>query len=398
MPALSPPVLTRNRALRWLLPAVALVIDLLLWGGQGATRLSFDVPWWVVVLIALPVYASLAARNPLVGLVVLTAFGVPAGLLLPYFQMFLGLALALFAAARWSRGRLAGVLKVLVVLPLAVNAFNAGTEAGGDVFDRRFALISFGLWCLLFGVIALAGRALARGDARLQRERSRAETQRTDAVKAERLRISRELHDNVGHALTAIIMRAAGSSRGLETGTVDTDEVRLALADIQQAGSQSMRELHRLLGMLREAEHDDLAADSAPATVIDESAPILEAARAAGFRTTFAVVGEPQALDPSVAQAASRALREGVTNAIKYAVPGTEIGIQLRWITGRLQLTVTNEVDDDRVENAPFTGGFGLVGLTERAHIVGGEVATNRAGNRYTLEVSLPTVGVNPES
>lgn len=390
--ALSPAarVLIRLWILRLVPPLVAVLIDLGVWGGANETRLGVDAPVWVVVTVAVLAYATLAVlERPLIGYAALFLFAL-GGIVLMHFESFLGFALALFAMARRTAPLPARMALLGSAVPITVNAVNGGSFQGP--LDPSLAASLGGIWLLLFGAVWLAGRTLARGEDRVAHERERAAQLRAEALKSERLRISRELHDIVGHSLTAIVLQAAGVTRGLQTGTATDRQVTEALEAIQQTGSQSMRELHRLLGLMREERRSEEAVATQSPPSLDELRELLAAGRAAGFVIDVLADGEPQALDPSVERAVSRILQEGLSNAMKYAEPGARIEIRRHWAPGRLEVSITNPMSVSKRALEAFRGGYGLLGLRERVHIIGGSVVAESAEGRFVLRATLPTV------
>ncbi|KIT72017.1 hypothetical protein PY02_00180, partial [Staphylococcus aureus] len=133
-----------------------------------------------------------------------------------------------------------------------------------------------------------------------------AEDATEEARAMERLRISRDLHDTVAHSLTGILLQVAGlrAAQKNPNATTDIDGV---LADIQITAEQSMRELHRLLGMLRAP--DNGTDDSRPHGLADIGA-LITAAQVSGLAVTTETTGTPVTLDPSLEHAVYRVVQE----------------------------------------------------------------------------------------
>lgn len=387
-------VLTSRWPLRWGLPAIAFAVDFLVMGSDGQTRLGFVVPSWLLLTLTGAAYATLTVvGRPLLGYAALYVIGL-GGLLLPSYELFTGFALALFRVARGTPAATARVALLGAIVPVAINTYNGATHRDGSI-DPFLVAVLPALWTLMFGASWLGGRAVARGEEKLVAERERAEALRADALRAERLRISRELHDIVGHSLTAIVLQAAGAARGLQTGTARRDQVNAALEAIQQSGAQSMRELHRLLGLMREdTGTTDVEQPGERRTATDLGA-LVAAGRAAGFDIEIVSFGQPEDLDPSVEHAVYRVVQEGLSNAMKYAEPGARVEIRRSWAPGRLEVTVTNPMAVSPAKVAEFRGGYGLLGLRERVHIIGGSVVTESQGGRFVLKATLPTTDLH---
>lgn len=383
---LSAPALRRAA-----LAALALAVDLIAWGGELDTRLGGDAPAWSVVALSIAVYAALAAKRPLPGYAAVWLLSW-VGLLVPSYHPTAGMLLALYRISRRSSPTESGLALVGCLVPIAIATYN-GATLHGDL-DVGFALITGSLWTALFVAVWLVARAMLRADLRVNEERERAERDQADALRAERLRLSRELHDILAHSMTAIILQAAGALSGRRAGTVGDAQVDDVLLDVQQTGAQGMRELHRLLGLLRDADglpppDDPQAADG---TSLDElSAELQAACRAAGFAISLAETGAPAPIDTSVRRTAYRVIQEGLANAMKHAPRGSTIRLEKTWQPGWLTLEIINGVRDVGAETPLASGGFGLLGLRERLQMVGGSMQTHRRDESFVLTVRLPT-------
>jgi signal transduction histidine kinase len=254
----------------------------------------------------------------------------------------------------------------------------------------------------LIGVVYVAILAVAFGAGRWQfatRQRvGQLERQRLEeaerAVRQERLRVARELHDIVAHTVTVMVLQAAGARRVMRT---DQGRAELALSEVEQAGTQAMDELRRLLGVLR-ADDAEGRTGSPPEVALDGGLAALQSlvdtVRRTGMEVDIEVVGEPRRLDPSVDLAAYRVIQEGLTNASKHAGATAHALARLEWRESFLAVTV----DDDGTGTTPIdvrhrlSTGHGLLGLGERVELVGGELHTERSptgGFRLTAVLPL---------
>jgi len=243
--------------------AAAVAIDLLVWGGDSPLRNgALLLPLWVVPTVTVAVYALLLMRWSHPGLV----FGVQwvyalVGLLLPLYQPFVGLLVALHAVARRAVRRWSWLALLSCAVPFGIASYNAASEA-----HRPFA-IGFGaaaaVWLALSLTVWGLGRLAYTADRRAERLRA---AEAAQAVRAERLRLARELHDIVAHAVSLIILQAAGA-RTLPSS--ETEQVQRALKVIESAGVQAMGELRRLLGLLRAANPEDPGGNDLPPTLQD---------------------------------------------------------------------------------------------------------------------------------
>ena len=375
--------ITHRVWLRIILTAAVFLLDALVWGGSTRLITGDHLPAWLIVGIGLVGYGCLLmARSPVPGYVAMLALSV-CGLLLPSAEAFAGFLLALFWMARLSARRRAWFALAWAGLPLAVNLYTGWTFHQDAPLS--LALANTGLWLVLIIGVWIAGRALARTHNRLTTERQWAEHATEEARAMERLRISRDLHDTVAHALTGIVLQVAGLRAAHKNPDAATN-VDAVLADIQTTAEQSMRELHRLLGILRTPEnHDD---DTRPHGLADIDA-LITAAQISGLTVTTKTTGTPVALDPSLEHAVYRVIQEGLSNAMKHAGDGAQVEITRQWAPH--QLTVSIRSINGVITTKAVSGGFGLVGLRERIGVSGGTMHHGPTTTGYLLQATLPT-------
>ena len=201
-----------------------------------------------------------------------------------------------------------------------------------------------------------------------------------EAVADERARIARELHDAVGHAVNVIVLQA-GAAR--LSGQPDT--AFGALREIENLGRSALTDLDHLLGLLDDTD----APIRGPAKTSADIAGMVEEMRAAGADITLLDHCESP-VGRHVGAAAYRIVQEALTNALKHA--GTaHVQVTLTCTATHLQLSV---VDDGRAVPAPRRagGGRGIVGMTERAKVLGGRLTagpTDGGGFRVTAVLPL---------
>ena len=381
-------LLTTRPWFRAVLTAVVFLIDVLVWGGETRLINGQHMPVWLVLSIGLLGYSCLLiARSPVPGYIALLILSI-SGLVLPAAESFAGFLLALFLMARLSQRRLAYLALAGAALPAGINIYT-GISFHPDL-PLSFALINTGLWVVLILGVWIAGRTLARTDSRLVTERRWAETATEEARAIERLRISRDLHDTVAHSMTGIVLQVAGlrAARKAPQNTVDLDGV---LADIQTTAEQSMRELHRLLGMLRTTNDGDGA--SRPHGLVDIP-ELIAAAKTSGLTVTEKTTGTPVALDPSLEHTTYRVIQEGLSNAMKHAGEGAQVEIHHRW--DQHELTVTVHTTSGVVTTPAVSGGYGLIGLRERVGVSGGQLHNGPTATGYLLQAVLPTTQAHP--
>ncbi|GGY94365.1 two-component sensor histidine kinase [Streptomyces nitrosporeus] len=196
-----------------------------------------------------------------------------------------------------------------------------------------------------------------------------------------RNRLAGELHDSLGHALTASVLQA-GAAR--ELIDVDRDFVVRALTAIEETGRRALEDLERTLGYLK-GEEDGPVRAARP--TLEDIGPLLEASRAAGVAVTCRAAASFEEVPGVVAREAYRIIQESLTNAMKHA-PGSAVDIGLDITGGRLEISVANTLVEE-AGRVPGTG-KGLRGLRERAALLGGRATAGAESGRWTVSASLP--------
>jgi signal transduction histidine kinase len=215
--------------------------------------------------------------------------------------------------------------------------------------------------------------------------------QAAEAVRTERLRLARELHDIVAHAVSAIILQAAGARTLV---TTEDGRVRQAFTVIESAGVQAMNELHRLLGLLRTVDPDQTAGtdfdDLQPG--LEDLPALVDFSRASGLDINLVVEGRRARLDRSVDLAAYRVVQEALTNATKHG--GRTVHVHVHYVLPEQQVSI--EVRNLRESSQPATtvdslsSGHGLIGLAERVSLVGGRLRAGPVGDGFLVRAELP--------
>ncbi|MEV4114484.1 sensor histidine kinase [Nonomuraea sp. NPDC049695] len=200
----------------------------------------------------------------------------------------------------------------------------------------------------------------------LEEERRSREAESAQAVLEERARIARELHDVVAHHMSVIAIQAEAvplKARG------DPAQLEAGLAEIRGLSLEAIAELRQVLGVLRD---QDGRADTAPQPGLDRLEELLSNARAAGLAVLVERSGPIGLLPPAVGLSAYRIVQESLSNAMRHA-PGATVTLDITRMRDQLRL---------RVANGPGTapgsapgGGQGLVGMRERAALLGGSLA-----------------------
>ena len=214
--------------------------------------------------------------------------------------------------------------------------------------------------------------------ARAERERDAAAR---IAVADERVRIARELHDVVAHAVSVMVLQV-GAVRHKLPDTLAED--REALRNVEQAGRTALAEMRNLLVAMR-SEGDET--EFTPQPGLDGLDSLLEEIGRAGLPVRLHLDGDPVALPRGVDLSAYRIVQEGLTNALKHA-GATNADVTVRYRSDELHI----EVRDDGAGSSTSDGlGHGLVGVRERVKIYGGEMsAGTENGSGFILSTRLP--------
>ncbi len=317
-----------------------------------------------------------------------------------------GLFVALYVGAcRWHP-RVANAALVSCAVPLAIAAMHpAFSWTDGDVVVLRYDSVDYWrgpdpllfpdvvLWIALTFATWKLGRLTYLADLRLQETKRLHAALSAQEVQAERLRLARELHDSVGHALSAIILQAAGV-RTLVKG--EDPLVPKCLAMIEETGVSAMRDVHAMLGLLRAEESND--GRDRPGGRLEDLSTLYDVARASGLAVVDEVIGSPHHLSEHAELAAYRVVQESLTNTRKHAGPGAQVRVVQDWKPDRLVLMVRNSEPPQPARESPtidlssLSSGTGLTGLAERLAMIGGRLEHGATdGGGFLVQADLPT-------
>ena len=265
----------------------------------------------------------------------------------------------------------------LVTLMASTAANNPFGPTGGGYY-----LIPALVAAAFFGGIALSNHRafVASIQARAEEEASR-------RVGEERLRIARELHDVVAHTMSTINVQATAAAQVL---TERPQTAAAALAAIRTASRDGLRELRAILNVLRQADDAD---PTAPTPGLTQLGALIAGANQAGLPTRLEVSGDAPDVPLTVDLAAYRIIQESLTNAIRHAGPATAT-VNLTYADGVLQIAVADTGRGAPSPN-PGNGGYGLIGMRERAAAAGGTMQAGTApGGGYLVTARLPVSAV----
>ena len=241
-------------------------------------------------------------------------------------------------------------------------------------------------WVAGFALRERAEQAKAAEVRATQAERERDAAARI-AVAEERVRIARELHDIVAHAVSVMVLQVGAVRHKLPDALA---EDRDALKGVEQAGRTALTEMRRLLAAMRR-DGDDV--ELMPQPGLDDLDSLLEEIGRAGLPAQLHLDGEPFPLPRAIDLSAYRIVQEGLTNALRHARASTA-DVTVRYRLDELQI----EVRDNGEGGSTSEGlGHGLVGVRERVKIYGGEMTAGTATEGgFILSTRLPLSGDRP--
>ncbi|MFI6817640.1 sensor histidine kinase [Nonomuraea sp. NPDC050328] len=256
-----------------------------------------------------------------------------------------------------------------------------GSSGSYELVSWRLGL-SVGLIAVMACLWSLGRLSRMRGlflsELRVKAERAEADRarERMEATRAERDRISREMHDVVSHSLAVMVSQAEGGRLS------DPDAPGAGVfATIAGVGREALRDMRGLLGVLH-AERG-----TAPQPGLAVLSDLLDQVRNAGVHVAVQEVGDARPLRPAADLTAYRVVQEGLTNVIKHAGAAAQADLTLAWRPDGLHITITDDGDRPPAEGA----GVGLTGMRERLSMVGGTLeARSRPGAGFLLSATVP--------
>lgn len=345
--------------------------------GTVGPALAYPGRSWWNVLLALAASVPLVWRRQatipttaVVGIatIALASSDPPPPVFLPYGALICTYTFALLAAPVWQLAAAIGTV-VGVAASLAIPGEDATLYAYvGMAHAAAYAL----------GTAARAQRAQA---VVLSERTRRLDEAHAAAVAKERTHISRDLHDILTHSVGLMVVQAEAGAAVIRG---DSGQAEAAFDAISRTGRDAIDQLRRLLGALRSAE----TANRAPQPRIGALTGLVEQVRQAGIDVSIACDGQPRALPVDVDIAAYRIVQESLTNTLRHAA-ARRAQVRLRWSRTALHIEVT---DDGQGPGSASDGGYGIVGMRERAAACGGTLTTGpTAGGRgFSVSATLP--------
>lgn len=274
-----------------------------------------------------------------------------------------------YALFRWASSRDvligSGVLLIALLVSFVTNYSGVGDAVGGTS-----ALFFFG---------ALGVSVRYRHTARLQQ---------LEQVKLEeREQVARELHDSVAHHVSAIAIQAQAGLMLAKSaslpGAIDALEI------IEKEASKTLSEMRSIVGALR---HGDTQAELVPQPKIVDIAQLSAAGTRDSPQIGVELLGDLDQLRPAMETAIYRLAQESVTNAIRHARGATRVDVRVVGRKETVQLTVSDDGRASAAVGSPT--GYGIVGMVERASLLGGVLEAGPGTDRgWTVSAVLPKQG-----
>ncbi len=271
-----------------------------------------------------------------------------------------------YALLRWGSGR-----AILIGMPLALVTAGIGIWATYTSVGDTVAAVIFFVSPAVLGAFV--------------RYWSTSRGREVDQVKLlEREQLARELHDTVAHHVSAIAIQAQA---GRVLAQSRPDAAVEALTVIEAEASRALTEMRAMVRALRDGDDADLAPQRGVADIARLAATVADAPR-----VEVSIAGDLDDLSPSIEAAVYRLAQESITNAIRHARHASRIDVLIRGDADCVRLTVIDDGDSTSLGRASW--GYGLIGMTERATLLGGSLdAGPRSDRGWTVSAVLPRVG-----
>jgi len=263
---------------------------------------------------------------------------------------------------------------LLVVMPGIVGGI------GFTISDLPILLILMTTWTFSL-LLAWTVGALVRTTRRARANRIAQRLAEAEAaVEQERVRIARDMHDVVAHSLAVVIAQADGARYA---AAADPDAATTALATISGTARAALADVRMLLTQLRHREGDG------PQPTLADLDGLFAQSRDAGLDLRVRVTSPPAQVSAAVQLAVYRILQEALTNALRHGDRSSPVEVALDWQDGAVELRVRNRLAS---ASAPAPGGHGLVGMGERASLVGGSLQAAPDGEgSFAVTARIPT-------
>lgn len=302
-------------------------------------------------------------------------------------------ALALYTVAATNDRRLpvATVASVAGLVCVAALVPQGGPDWGAVVSGPAIVLVGW-----LAGENTRTRRDYTEAVAERAAEREQEREERVQrAAAGERVRIARELHDVVAHAMSVVAVRAGVARVVLDT---QPEEAREALSIIETTSRRALQEMRLIVDVLRQA--GEPAAELAPAPGLADIDQLIGHVSQAGVHVETRTEGTVRALPAGVDLSAYRIIQEALTNVVRHAGPST-VRLLLHYEPEELEIELTDDGGSHSTSSPVISpmnsgGGHGLVGMRERVALYGGQLSAGPTADGFKVLVRLPTDDERP--
>lgn len=268
---------------------------------------------------------------------------------------------------------------------VAFAAFAGAAVFGALALEARMAAVS---------PVAAVSAATLLGGAQVRAARDAQRSQRDEAaraaVAAERSRISREMHDLVGHDLSVIASLSAGGQNVVRSSPDDAERAFAAIGRVSRA---SVGQLRHVLRLLRSAYEEDFP-PLAPQPDLSQLGSLIDAVRSAGLRVDDERHGDLQSLPPAHQLAIYRIVQESLTNALRHGGPGTAVTAR---VDARARDVIVSVADRGAVPGKlrppSSADGHGIIGMRERVDALGGAFEAGPTAAGWLVRAEIPRHG-----
>jgi signal transduction histidine kinase len=289
--------------------------------------------------------------------------------------------------ARWS-GLLVGLVGA-VVGPLDWIGGPRSVHDRRDIYPILIVLFAvFACW-ILGDLRRTRSNYIAELEARNRSLAAERDQQAVIAAAAERQRIAREMHDVVAHSLSVIVVQADG---GRYAADRDPEAAKRVLETIANSARSALRDMRRLLGLLRE---EGSPGGLAPQPGVVDLPELVESVNASGLPVTLDVSGEPLGVDTAAGLTIFRIVQEGLTNVLKHGGPDATAAVRIDYSANQVDVSVVNTGRAPTGWPGRDGSGQGLIGMRERIELHGGRLHTRaRPGGGFEIAATVPLTRV----
>jgi signal transduction histidine kinase len=277
--------------------------------------------------------------------------------------------LGIYSLGRYPSRRSGLVAAAVTLLLVLVDMWQAAEP--GDVTDVVFVL-ALAVPPFVFGRVS---RKLTDQAEQIERQ---AEQLRQQAVRAERDRIARELHDEIAHSVSAMVVQTAAAQDLVRSSPA---RALALLESVAELGRRTLAETGRLLHRVRD-ESDELGLRPAPG--LADLPRLIDEMRAAGLDVDAAVSPPTGPLPGGVDVSAYRIVQEALTNARRYGDGAARLVVEAH--RDELHIECSNRIGDSSTTGSRL----GLAGMAERVSLLGGTVRHGPTGDTYRVDVRIP--------